>query len=59
MNKKAITFITGSLTGGGAERVISILANNCAENGAEVSLIILRQAPRVYKLLEGLFNSIR
>lgn len=50
MVKKTLTFITGALTDGGAERVLSILANQCAEMGADVSVIILRNRKRTYQL---------
>ena len=36
-----IAFIIGSLTGGGAERVVSELANSFAENGDSVSVILI------------------
>ena len=34
-----IDFVIGSMKGGGAERVVSILANYFAENGHEVRII--------------------
>lgn len=36
-----ITFVTSTLTSGGAERVISLLANNFAERGYDVEVIAL------------------
>ncbi len=51
-SNKTLTFITGSLTDGGAERVMSILANQCAEMGANVSVIIMRERERTYSLSE-------
>ena len=40
-DKKRITFILGSMGGGGAERVISILANHYAEKGWNVDILTL------------------
>lgn len=45
---KKIIFITGGLTDGGAEKVMSILASQCAEMGADVTLVILRNKARTY-----------
>lgn len=46
-----ITFVTSTLTSGGAERVISILANNFAERGYEVEMIALTSiSPDYYTL---------
>lgn len=39
IDMKKISFVIGSLTGGGAERVISILSNKFAEKGYDVSII--------------------
>ena len=47
---KKVVFVTGSLTGGGAEKVISILASSAAEMGADVTLIILRKSKISYTL---------
>lgn len=47
---KKMTFITGSLTDGGAERVMSILANQCAEMGAKVSIVIMREREQSFAL---------
>lgn len=47
---KKVMFITGAISGGGAEKVISILANGCAELGAEVSLAILRERNESYAI---------
>ena len=38
-----ITFVTATLTSGGSERVISILANELANRGHNVSIILLRE----------------
>ena len=46
-----ITFVTSTLTSGGAERVISLLANNFAERGYEVEMIALTSiSPDYYSL---------
>ena len=46
-----ITFVTSTLTSGGAERVISLLANNFAERGYEVEMIALTSiSPDYYTL---------
>lgn len=42
-----ITFVTSTLTSGGSERVMSILANELANRGHDVSIILLR-APKVF-----------
>lgn len=47
---KKVMFVTGGLTDGGAERVIGILASQCAEMGAEVTLVILREKERAYQI---------
>ena len=49
MMKKKIFFITNGLSGGGAERVMSILANYLDDNGYEVSFIMLKNYPEAYK----------
>lgn len=38
-----ITFVTSTLTSGGSERVISLLANKMAERGHEIEIICLRK----------------
>lgn len=45
---KSVIFVTGSLTDGGAEKVMSILSSGCAELGADVTLVILRPKSIVY-----------
>lgn len=66
-SKKKIMFVTGSITGGGAEKVITLLANGCAEAGAQVSLAILRERQesytvsdkvRVFRIKTGKFKLI-
>lgn len=48
MSQKRIAFITGSLTDGGAEKVISLLASGCADIGADVTLVVVRNKKIVY-----------
>lgn len=50
LNKKKVIFVTSSLTDGGAEKVMSILASECAELDAEVTLVVLRDKPHVYSV---------
>lgn len=50
MKNKNIMFVTGSLADGGAEKVMSILASGCAELGANVSIVVLRDKNIVYPL---------
>ncbi|MGY3724762.1 Glycosyltransferase involved in cell wall bisynthesis [Granulicatella balaenopterae] len=50
MNKIRVMFVTGSLTNGGAERVISILSNGCAKLGVSVVLVILRERKETYRI---------
>ncbi|WP_461611072.1 glycosyltransferase family 4 protein [Cytobacillus kochii] len=50
INKKRIVFIIGSMRRGGAERVISILANNYAESGWEVDILTLLDDSNDYEL---------
>lgn len=46
-----ISFVTSTLTSGGAERVISLLANNFADRGYEVEMIALTSiSPDYYSL---------
>ncbi|MDD3747070.1 MAG: glycosyltransferase [Anaerostipes sp.] len=49
-SKKKVIFITGSLCDGGAEKVMSILASGCAEQGANTTLVVLREKKMVYSL---------
>ena len=41
LNMKSIVFLTGSMARGGAERVISLLANHYAKKGWQVSILML------------------
>lgn len=47
---KKIFFITNGLSGGGAERVMSLVANYLDNNGYEVSFIMLKNYTEAYKL---------
>jgi GalNAc-alpha-(1->4)-GalNAc-alpha-(1->3)-diNAcBac-PP-undecaprenol alpha-1,4-N-acetyl-D-galactosaminyltransferase len=49
-NNNKITFIIGSMRRGGAERVISILANHYAEKGWQVDILTLLDKCNDYKL---------
>lgn len=49
-----ITFVTATLTSGGSERVISILANELTRRGHEVSVIMLREPIVFYSLDESI-----
>ncbi len=46
--QKSITFIIGSMIGGGAERVISVISDMYAEDGYKVNLIIFRKTDKQY-----------
>lgn len=48
--KKRIYFITHSMTGGGAERVISIISNYLVNNGYEVTLLLTHNDECKYDL---------
>lgn len=50
MKNKKIMFAIGSLARGGAEKVISILASQCAKNGLDVALVLLNTTERAYKV---------
>lgn len=50
MKNKSVVFVTGSLADGGAEKVMSILASACAELGADVTLVVLRNKKIVYSV---------
>lgn len=50
MENKSVIFVTGSLTDGGAEKVMSIVASGCAELGADVTLVVLRNKKIVYSV---------
>lgn len=45
-----IAFVIGSLAGGGAERVVSVLASRLAKQGHEVSVSLLASAEKGYDL---------
>ena len=47
-----ILFVTGTLTHGGAQRVISVVASRMSEMGHDVSMIVFKRFPDEY-LLSG------
>ena len=49
-NKKKVMFVMPSLGGGGAERVVSIIANYLAEREYNVNICLLRENNVAYKL---------
>ena len=51
-----ITFVIGSLAGGGAERVVSVLANQFSDLGHQVSIITLAKEEYVYPLHEAIIR---
>lgn len=50
--KKKVLFFIDSLSGGGAERVVSVLANEFIERGIQVGIVMLRKCPIAYQLSE-------
>ena len=50
MSNKRVAFVLGSMGRGGAERVVSILANHCAQNGWNVDILLLLRNECAYKL---------
>lgn len=53
MNKKTFLFLIHSLSGGGAERVMSVLCSNLVTRGYEVHLGLFRRTENDYPLDEG------
>lgn len=47
---KKITFFIGSLTGGGAERVVCNLSNYLVQNGHSISILTMSDIARTYEL---------
>ena len=47
---KEIFFVSNGLPGGGAERVMSVIANCLVDKGYEVNFIMLRNVPEEYEL---------
>lgn len=45
---RKVVFVTGSLSGGGAEKVISILANECARANIDTTIVVLREKKQSY-----------
>ena len=54
MKEKSIVFFNGSLTQGGAERVISILSKNLSEEGYKVRILLYYDREIFYKLNHGI-----
>ena len=50
MDSKRITFCIPSLGSGGAERVVSVLANKLTERGFDVSILMLSHLKCQYRL---------
>lgn len=49
-SNKSVVFVTGSLSDGGAEKVLSILASQMSRMNVKVSVVILRERKRTYQL---------
>lgn len=47
---KKIVFVNSSLTGGGSERVMTLIANYCATHGCQVTMLLLRQKEQIYSV---------
>lgn len=52
MRERRILFVTLSLGGGGAERVVSILSSELAQRGEDVHLLLFERSPMEYSLSE-------
>ena len=52
--KRSIYFVTNGLSGGGAERVMSLIANELDNKGYVVSFIMLKKYPEAYHLNSGI-----
>jgi GalNAc-alpha-(1->4)-GalNAc-alpha-(1->3)-diNAcBac-PP-undecaprenol alpha-1,4-N-acetyl-D-galactosaminyltransferase len=50
--KPRILFVIGSLTPGGAERVVSLLANECSRSGYPVGVLTIKTGEDAFPLLE-------
>lgn len=48
--QKKVVFVNLRLTGGGSERVLSMIANYYAEQGIDTQMILLSDEPRVYPI---------
>lgn len=48
--KQRVLFVVGSLSPGGAERVVSLLANECARLGVEVGILTIKPREDVFPL---------
>lgn len=47
---KRVVFVNSSLTDGGSEKVMTLLANQMVENGYEVTMILVRNKKRTYEI---------
>ena len=54
MNLHKITFLISSLGGGGAERVVSILANDCVARGYDVDIVMVVGHTIAYSINPGI-----
>lgn len=54
MDKKKVFFFIDSLGGGGAERVVSVLANRLIEKDYSIHIVMLWKRPIAYELLNGI-----
>lgn len=52
--ERKVFFVTNGLPGGGAERVMSVVANYLDNNGYDVSFIMLRKVEEAYELNRGI-----
>lgn len=50
--KRKVTFINASLTDGGSEKVMTIIANHMAEIGLDINMILVRNKMRTYDVKE-------
>ena len=52
--KRKVFFVTNGLPGGGAERVMSVVANYLDDRKYDVSFIMLRKVEEAYELNSGI-----
>lgn len=58
-DKKRIYFIVHSLSGGGAERVISVISNHLVENGYDVALLMTHSDECAYSINPAIKKIVR